>query len=116
MSSESDKARTLWRIRLLHTVIWAVFAASILAIPVATALGDLRLGLWLSLFVGIEVVVLLVNGMRCPLTDLAGRYADQRPDGFDIFLPVWLAVNNKRIFGTLWVLAELFLAGRWLVG
>ena len=60
--------------------------------------------------------MLIVNGMRCPLTDLAGRYADARPDGFDIFIPPWLAVNNKRIFGTLWVAAELFLAGRWLVG
>ena len=68
-----------------------MFAASILAIPVATALGDLRLGLWLSLFVGVEVIVLLVNGMRCPLTDLAGRYADDRPDGFDILMPRWLA-------------------------
>jgi hypothetical protein len=116
VSVVGDKSRALWRIRLLHTVIWAVFAGSILAIPFATALGDLRLGFWLSLFVGVEVVVLLVNGMRCPLTDLAGRYTEERPDGFDIFLPAWLARNNKLIFGTLWVAAELFLAGRWLVG
>ncbi len=116
MSAPRDKMRALRRIRLVHTLIWAVFAASILAIPVATALGDLRLGLWLSLFVGVEVVVLLVNGMRCPLTDLAGRYTDDRPDGFDIFIPPWLARNNKLIFGTLWVAAELFLAWRWLVG
>ena len=60
--------------------------------------------------------MLLVNGMRCPLTDLAARYTDDRPDGFDIFIPPWLARNNKRIFGTLWVAAELFLAWRWLVG
>jgi hypothetical protein len=116
MATASGRAAMLWRIRLLHTAIWAVFAASILAIPVATALGDLRLGLALSLFVGIEVVVLLVNGMRCPLTDVAGRYADARPDGFDIFLPPWLARNNKLIFGWLLVAAELFLAGRWLIG
>ena len=76
MARAGDKARVLWRIRLLHTVIWAVFAGSILAIPLVTALGDLRLALWLSLFVGGEVVVLVVNGMRCPLTDLAGRYAN----------------------------------------
>ena len=64
----------------------------------------------------IEVVVLLVNGMRCPLTDIAAGYADERPVGFDIFLPPWLARNNKLIFGTLWVLAELFLVVRWAVG
>ena len=116
MPGNAKKLRILWQIRLLHTVIWAVFAGSILAIPVVTALGALHLGLWLSLFVGVEVAVLLVNGMRCPLTDLAGRYTDDRPDGFDIFLPPWLAVNNKLIFGTLWVAAEAFLAWRWLVG
>ena len=116
MSAASDRSTMLRRIRLLHTVIWAVFAASILAIPLATTAGDLRLGLWLSLFVGVEMAVLLVNGMRCPLTDLAGRYAEERPDGFDIFLPAWLARNNKLIFGSLWVVAELFLVGRWLVG
>ena len=116
MSGHADKARTLWRIRLLPTVIWAVFAGSILAIPIATAAGDLRLGVRLSLLVGVEVAVLTVNGMRCPLTDLAGRYADDRPDGFDIFLPPWLARNNKLIFGTLWVAAEAFLVARWLAG
>lgn len=116
MSGAIEKSRMLWLIRLLHTAIWAVFAGSILLIPVATAVGDLRLGLWLSLFVCIEVVVLLVNGMRCPLTDLAGRYTEERPDGFDILLPPWLARNNKLIFGTLWVAAEAFLVARWLVG
>ncbi len=116
MSGRVQKARVLWWIRLLHTAIWAVFAASILAIPVAAALGDLRLGLWLSLFVGVEVVVLLVNGMRCPLTDLASRYAEARPDGFDIFISSWLARNNKLIFGALWVAGEAFLVWRWLVG
>ncbi len=116
MAGHAHNARMLWWIKVAHTAIWAVFAASILAIPVATATGDLRLGLWLSLLVAVEVVVLLVNGMRCPLTDLAGRYADERPVGFDIFLPAWLARNNKLIFGTLWVAAELFLAGRWLAG
>ncbi len=109
-------ARALFWIRLLHTLVWAVFAASILAIPVATARGDLRLAVWLSLFVGIECVVLVFNRMRCPLTDLAGAHTDHRPDGFDIFLPPWLARNNKLIFGSLLVAAELFLLWRWLAG
>lgn len=116
MAGPVPNARMLWGIKAAHTAIWAVFAASILAIPVATATGDLRLALWLSLLVAVEVVVLLVNGMRCPLTDLAGRYTDERPVGFDIFLPPWLARNNKLIFGSILVAAELFLLGRWLAG
>lgn len=116
MAGPPRSARILWWIKAAHTAIWAVFAASILAIPVVTALGELRWGLWLSLLVAVEVVILLVNGMRCPLTDLAGRYADDRPVGFDIFLPAWLARNNKAIFGTILVAAELFLLARWLAG
>jgi hypothetical protein len=48
-------------------VLWAIFAASIIAIPVLTVIGDLRGALWLSLFVSIEVIMLAINGMRCPL-------------------------------------------------
>ena len=85
-------------------------------IPVVTAIGDLRAGLWLSLFVTIEIIVLAINGMRCPLTGFAARYTDDRSDNFDIFLPSWLARNNKRIFGTIFVAAELFLFWRLLRG
>ncbi len=38
-------------------------------------------------------------------TDLAARYTEDRRGNFDIYLPVWLARQNKTIFGT------LFLAG-----
>lgn len=116
MAGGGRESRILWWIKAAHTAIWAVFAASILAIPVVTALGDLWAGLWLSLLVAVEVIVLLVNGMRCPLTDLAAGYAEERPVGFDIFLPAWLARNNKAIFGSILVAAELFLLGRWLAG
>jgi hypothetical protein len=48
-----------------------------------------------------EVVVLAVNGWRCPLTGVAARYTDDRRENFDIDLPLWLARHNKRIFGAL---------------
>ncbi len=106
-------ARRLLLIRLVHTLVWAVFAGSIVAIPVATAIGNLRAALWLSLLVWVEVAILLANRMRCPLTGVAARYTDERADNFDIFLPEWLARHNKLIFGTLFALAELHLLWRW---
>ena len=63
----------LWRIRLLHTLVWAVFAGAILAIPIVTWLGRLRLALWLSGLCWSEVLVLLANRMRCPLTGIAAE-------------------------------------------
>jgi hypothetical protein len=58
--------------------------------------------------------VLAVNRGRCPLTDLAGRYTDERPDNFDIYLPLWLARRNKMIFGTLFVIGELYVLRLWM--
>ena len=60
-----------------------------------------------------EVAILLVNRMRCPLTGVAARYTDDRADNFDIFLPEWLARHNKLIFGTLFALGEVYLLWRW---
>lgn len=57
----------------------------------------------LSGFVLIEVIALLAKRMRCPLTDVAGRYTAERRENFDICLPLWLARHNKAIFGGLYV-------------
>jgi hypothetical protein len=109
----ANSAGALWRIRLLHTAVWAVFAAAILAIPITILLGALHAALWLGALVWIEVLVLLANGMRCPLTGVAGRFTASRADNFDIFLPEALARYNKLIFGTLFVGDELLLLWRW---
>jgi hypothetical protein len=109
----TDSARALFLIRLAHTLVWAVFAASIFAIPVATWMASLRAALWLSLLVWVEVAILVANRMRCPLTGVAAQYTDERADNFDIFLPEWLARNNKTIFGALFALGELYLLGSW---
>jgi hypothetical protein len=48
------------------------------------------------------------------LTVLAARFTPERVDNFDIYLPTWLARYNKRIFGTLFIVSELFMAWRWI--
>ncbi len=105
----------LTAIKLLHTAVWAFFAGCIVAIPIAAAANRFQLvGLLIGLVL-VECVVLAVNRCRCPLTDLAIPHtADRRPN-FDIYLPVWLARENKRIFGTLFVAAILFALWRWWI-
>ena len=61
----------LRRVKLLHTAIWAFFAACILAIPLAAAAGEVGVAMGLSVIVAIEIIVLLFNGLRCPLTGIA---------------------------------------------
>lgn len=103
------------RIKLLHTTIWFFFAGCIVAIPIAGACRQFRWTAALSGIVLVECAVLAMNRGRCPLTDLAGRYPDDRRDNFDIYLPLWLARHNKTIFGTLFAIGELIVLGRWLM-
>ena len=84
-------------IKVLHTVIWLFFAACILAIPFAGAWRQFRWAAILSGLVLFECAILAVNRGRCPLTDLAGRHTKARADNFDIYLPLWLARNNKAV-------------------
>jgi hypothetical protein len=102
-------------IKLLHTIVWCFFVASILAIPVFTARLDLGVAAIFTAIVACEVGILVLNGMRCPLTALAARFTDDRRANFDIYLPEWLARHNKRIFGTLYAGTALFLLGSWLL-
>ena len=95
-------------VRTLHTFVWLIFASSILLIPALSYLGRYVSAVYLIGFVFLEVVVLAINGMRCPLTDVAARYTRDRRDNFDIYLPLWLAHYNKIIFGTLYVLGIVY--------
>ena len=101
----------LTAIRALHTVVWAFFVAAIVAIPIAAWHGRFDLFALFTAIVLLEVLVLVLNRLRCPLTGVAARYTEDRRDNFDIYLPVWLARYNKQIFGTLFVLGVCF--GLW---
>ena len=110
MTTAADSLRT---IKVIHTVVWAFFAGSIFAIPV---LAWLRLQTGALVLIGavfVEVLVLVANGWRCPLTGVAARYTDDRRDNFDIYLPVWLARHNKVVFGLLYLLGIAYTAARW---
>jgi hypothetical protein len=111
----SERAAFLVAIKLLHTVIWLFFACCVVGIPIAGALNEFRWAAALSGLVLAECAILAMNGGRCPLTDIAARHTQAREDNFDIYLPLWLARHNKVIFGTLFVLGEVFVLGRWLL-
>ena len=103
-------------IKVVHTLAWALFAGCIVAIPIVAWRGDFSLAAILIGIVFVEVLVLLDNRLRCPLTDVAARYTDDRRDNFDIYLPLWLARYNKQIFGTLYVLGIIVTAILWQRG
>lgn len=113
MTTTRPDAGALRMVKLAHTVVWAFFAGSIVTIPVLAWLGALRAAAVAIGVVLVEVLVLVFNRMRCPLTAVAARYTDDRRDNFDIYLPEWLARYNKEVFGTLYVAGILLTAARW---
>jgi hypothetical protein len=113
--ARSSLTQTVLRIiKVAHTVAWAFFAGCILAIPYYAWRRRLEAASILIAIVTIEVAILMVNRMQCPLTGVASRYTDDRRDNFDIYLPVWLASHNKLIFGTLFGVGVAYTAVQWI--
>jgi len=101
-------------IKLAHTAIWALLAGAILLLPVLVFRRRFQWALAITLIILFECGILALNAARCPLTDLAARYTSDRAPNFDIYLPVWLAANNKTIFGGLFLAGEILLLFCWL--
>ena len=98
-----DRRWALRWIKLLHTAVWAFFAGAILSIPVFVWRDEFtRVGAATAVVL-VEVGILALNGWRCPLTNVAGRFTQERRANFDIYLPLWLATYNKQIFGALFI-------------
>ena len=91
-------------------------AASVVGILLSAIVG--YRGPWLTaalIFVGIEVVVFVASGMRCPLSDLARSYGAEKGYVFDTFLPESLAQYTFRFFGVLLALGLVGQALRLLI-
>ena len=100
----TSAGNSLRLVKIAHTIVWALFAACVLAIPVLAWLGHDRQASALILVVLVEVLVLIVNDGHCPLTAVAARYTVDRRDNFDIYAPEWLARYNKLIFGSIYLI------------
>jgi hypothetical protein len=100
----------LFIIKLIHTIIWFVFAAAIMYVLYAGVFNKINKLVWYCIgAVLLEGIVLLTNNGKCPLTSIAGKYTDNRSANFDIFLPEWLAKHNKILFSI------IFFVGLFLV-
>jgi hypothetical protein len=114
MDSRDPAAVRAYRIvKIVHTVVWVFFATSTLAVWAAALAGAYEAAAVFIAVVAVEALVLALNGMRCPLTGVAARYAADPENDIDIYIPRWLAKHNKLVFGALYVAGILFTAVRW---
>jgi hypothetical protein len=108
-----EAATMLTAIKAAHTLVWALLASCVVAIPVVSLGGHHLLAIGFAAVVSLEGAVLAFNRGRCPLTVLAARYTADRTDNFDIYLPLWLARHNKRIFGSIFGFGTALAVVQW---
>jgi hypothetical protein len=91
-------------IKVVHTIIWLFFNVVIFYMLYAVIVNRLDTWLWIGygLFV-LEGIVLLLFKFFCPLTIMARKYSDSTKSNFDIYLPEWLAKQNKLIYTSILV-------------
>jgi hypothetical protein len=100
-------------IKLIHTIIWVFYNILIAYLFFAVTTDRINKWVWISLgMIGVEIIVLLIFHMNCPLTLVARKYSASTRNNFDIFLPEWLAKNNKLIYSVLLVVILLLLVYR----
>lgn len=86
-------------IKSIHTLIWLFFNVVFFYMTYAVVVDKIDKYVWIgiALFL-LEIIVLLIFKSKCPLTIIARRYSNSTKDNFDIYLPNWLAKNNKIIY------------------
>lgn len=115
MRKPEDPGRKLLMIKILHTVIWAFFVFIIFYILYSALIDRVNSLTWIAIaLIVVEGIILLINGWRCPLTIVGEKYTQQNDVGFDIFLPRWVAKNNKTIFTTIYSIGVMLVLYRLL--
>ncbi len=102
-------------IKTIHTFIWLSFNVVLIYLFYAGLTNQIDKWVWIGigLFV-LEGITLMLFKMMCPLTIWARKYSDSEKANFDIFLPPWLAKNNKLIYTTLLTMAILIILYQFL--
>ena len=106
----------LFLIRLLHTIIYLVMAASALLVLFAGVTG--ANGPWLPpalVLILIESAVFIGFGLKCPLTAVVARHANGAAVS-DTLMPERLTRHTFKVFGPILAIGLALLALRWLTG
>ena len=103
-------------IKSVHTIIFIILSSACFIFLYSAISGRITLAAKISFsLIILEGVVLLINGFKCPLTDVAERLGANSGTVSDIFLPKWLADNIFPIFGGMFFISCLIFAARTLL-
>lgn len=98
--------RSIFAIKLVHSVIFWILSACVLLIVEGAIAGRATPWTWWAVgLVALESVVLAAFRWTCPLTVLAERLGAEHGAVTDIFLPRWAADRIFPVCGTTFVAA-----------
>jgi hypothetical protein len=104
---------TVFHVKLVHTLIFAVLSACVIYIVISGSINRITLWTWVAIVaIVIEGLVLAGSGGRCPLTAVAERLGASDGSVADIFLPRWFADRIFPICGTLYLIGCAIVAIR----
>ena len=92
-----DLNPTVFYIKLVHSLLFFLIGISTIYVFVTAVLDQINnLTWWAFAIAVIELLALLLNGWRCPLTDLAEQQGAEVGSVADLFLPRWLLQDYSR--------------------
>ena len=89
-------------IKGLHTLIWIFFNVVIFYFLYAVIANKIDKWVWICIgLIALEGIILMIFKNICPVTLIAKNYSQSQKANFDIYLPEWLAKNNKLIYSVI---------------
>jgi hypothetical protein len=106
-------SKTVFYIKLVHSFLFFLIGISTIYVFATAALDQVNMLTWWAFgIVIVELLALVLNNWRCPLTDLAEQQGAEVGSVADLFLPAWLSDRLFVIFGILFTVTCLLLAWR----
>ena len=111
--NDTDMLRSIFFVKLVHTLIFLVLSVLLFLFLFETIVGRMTVLTWVAIptFL-IEGVVLWRSGWRCPITTYAEDLGADDGRVVDIFLPTWFADRVLPIYGSLFAIACVLLIAR----
>ncbi|MDX1619047.1 MAG: hypothetical protein R3224_09695 [Balneolaceae bacterium] len=106
-------ARTIFYIKLVHSLLFFIIAICVLYLLYSTLLGTIGILTWIAFAIAAgEGVILVLYDWQCPLTLWAEEKGAIRGSVADLFLPEWLSDRLFPIFGILFGISCVLLLYR----
>lgn len=106
-------SKTVFYIKLVHSLLLFLIVVSTVYVFITAALDQINSLTWWAFGVAaVEGLALILNGWRCPLTDLAENHGAEVGSVADIFLPRWLSDYLFTIFGIIFSVTCILLVWR----